>query len=168
MTGPGSGNPVAVNASASDSAANPAAVKPASSATPRSTGHTVVRRADAVTITRPAYCPSLRLPAGGPPRGDLPLDELLSRDHVQPVRVAEDPAQFPQNASRRSLRSGPGSRRCWSAATCQRSRTAVRTPIRRCGPGAARRTGARRRAPAWSAPPRRSRRGLTHTSATIS
>ena len=96
VTGPGSGSPVAVSASASDSAAKPAAVQPASRATPRSNGHTVVRRADTGAITRPAYCPSLGLPASGPARGGLTLDELLSRHHVQPVRVAEDATQFTQ------------------------------------------------------------------------
>src|ERR1700677_2493960 len=44
VTGPGSGNPVAVSAAASDSAPMPAAVQPANAATPTSSGHTTARR----------------------------------------------------------------------------------------------------------------------------
>src|SRR5208283_5570817 len=44
VAGPGLGKPVAVSASASDSAPIPAAVHPASTATPISSGHTNARR----------------------------------------------------------------------------------------------------------------------------
>src|ERR1700739_2543472 len=52
-TGPGSGTPVAVRASASDNAPIPAAVQPASTATPASSGHTSAR--DRATVMYPGY-----------------------------------------------------------------------------------------------------------------
>lgn len=57
VAGPGSGNPVAVSVSASDSAAMPAAVQPASTATPVSSGHTsaLVLAADWPTVMHPEY-----------------------------------------------------------------------------------------------------------------
>src|SRR5258707_5891528 len=61
VAGPGSGSPVAVSASASDNAPIPAAVQPASTATPASSGHTSAPRlpgaapAGRATITYPGY-----------------------------------------------------------------------------------------------------------------
>src|ERR1700727_2774216 len=55
VAAPGLGNPVAVSASASDNAPMPAAVQPASTATPGSSGHTSSRALDWPTVIRPGY-----------------------------------------------------------------------------------------------------------------
>ena len=61
VAGPGSGRPVAVSASASDSAPIPAAVHPASTATPTSSGHTSARRSTgAVWVASPIVSPAGR------------------------------------------------------------------------------------------------------------
>ncbi|BBX01600.1 hypothetical protein MMOR_25360 [Mycolicibacterium moriokaense] len=72
VTGPGSGSPVAVNASVIDNADSPAATAPANTATPTSTGHTaLLRRPEAVVVMRPAYgvtAVTPQAPAGTPSR----------------------------------------------------------------------------------------------------
>ncbi len=64
VAGPGSGRPVAVSASASDSAPMPAAVQPASTATPISTGHTAVRLLDGPATAAPGAASPTALSAG--------------------------------------------------------------------------------------------------------
>src|SRR3954447_16076791 len=59
VTAPGLGSPVAISASASDSAPRPAAVAPASSATPNSTGHTApLRTIGATSRPEDVMCPA--------------------------------------------------------------------------------------------------------------
>ena len=127
VTGPGSGSPVAVSASASDSADSPAAVAPASTATPPSSGHTGA----AAAAERPwsAYqrmagagdfaAPALPGFAAGAPAPGLrfAVDELLARDLSRRGQIVQDAAQFPTERVRRSSRSSAGSSRCWSATT---------------------------------------------------
>ncbi len=94
VTGPGSGNPVAVSAAASDSAPMPAAVQPASVATPTSSGHTTVRRlAAGASVMNKAYG---RASYGRLHTACLCLagDELVARDLSDVVEILKDGLQF--------------------------------------------------------------------------
>lgn len=93
VTGPGSGRPVAVSASASVNAARLAAVTPLSSATPTSTGHTArTLRAD-VTVMHPAYGWLLRCLAQGATLG-LAGVELFAGELLDGVEITQDGAQL--------------------------------------------------------------------------
>src|SRR5215472_11185204 len=95
VAGPGSGKPVTVNASASDSAPIPAAVQPASTVTPASSGHTSARGLPAgvpagrATVMHPGYERATEKPLLGRrawlsgallTRLELARDELIARD----------------------------------------------------------------------------------------
>src|SRR5947209_1045361 len=100
VAGPGSGRPVAVKASASDSAPIPAAVQPANTATPISSGHTSARRwaLGWAAVMHPAYgrAPPLRSWAVRSLVTGLGLarDELLARKPPDVVEVPDDVAQL--------------------------------------------------------------------------
>ncbi|CPR10532.1 hypothetical protein BN971_01902 [Mycobacterium bohemicum DSM 44277] len=77
VAGPGSGRPVAVSASASERAPMPAAVQPASTPTPISTGHIGVRRLGGATpgaaaVDSPAASPAARATVMYPGYGRAP------------------------------------------------------------------------------------------------
>src|SRR5271168_3945952 len=104
VAGPGSGNPVAVSVSTSDSAPIPAAVQPASTATPVSSGHTSARvlPADWLTVMSPGY----ELVPGEAPLPGLSGwtflagfvfagDELVAGDALDVVEISQNCPQFP-------------------------------------------------------------------------
>src|ERR1700756_2028413 len=100
VAGPGSGRPVAVNASASESAPIPAAVQPASTATPLSSGHTCARRLSIgrATTMHPGYwrAVGLSILAIQTPlaRLDLAGDELIARDPLDVIEISDNVPQF--------------------------------------------------------------------------
>src|ERR1700727_286021 len=104
VAAPGVGNPVAVSASASDNAPIPAAVQPASPATPVSSGHTSSRvlAADCPTVMCPGYGrapaePALPSLASGAllARLEFAGDELIARDLLDVAAIPQNRPQFP-------------------------------------------------------------------------
>src|ERR1700722_2934720 len=100
VAGPGSGRPVAVNASASDSAPIPAAVQPASTATPINGAHTGARGLSTgrATVMHPGYWRAARLRSlaiQAPLAGlDLAGDELIARDPLDVIEISQNVPQF--------------------------------------------------------------------------
>src|ERR1700744_1042307 len=104
VAGPGLGSPVAVSASASDNTPMPAAVQPANTATPVSSGQTRSRvlAADWPTVIRPGYgrspaTPALPGLASGAllTRLELAGDELVARDFFDVAAIPQNRPQFP-------------------------------------------------------------------------
>src|SRR6201993_3183640 len=100
VAGPGSGRPVAVNASASDNAPIPAAVQPASTATPINGAHTAARDLflGRATVMDPGYWRATELLSLAvqalSARLDLAGDELIAGNLLDVIEISENVLQF--------------------------------------------------------------------------
>src|ERR1700757_1296670 len=100
VAGPGSGRPVAVNASASDHAPIPAAVQPASTATPINGAHTGARGLPTgrATVMHPGYWRAARLRGLATQASlaglDLAGDELIARNPLDVIEISDNVPQF--------------------------------------------------------------------------